>query len=199
MCLAEYGKVFLYSEETEMLRQKAIVLDGDKLSRTTVRISHEIAERNVDLKNLVLVGIKTRGVPFAKRIAANVEKFYGVKLPVGELDITLYRDDLSELSEFPKVKEGNLGADVVGKDVVLCDDVIFTGRTARAAIDALLSHGRPKTVQLAVVADRGHREFPIKPDFVGKNVPTSLSEVVSVKFNETDGEDGVTISEKILG
>lgn len=195
-CLAESGKVFLYSEEAEMLKEKAIVLDGDKLSRTTVRISHEIAERNADLKNLVLVGIKTRGVPFAKRIAANVEKFYGEKLAVGELDITLYRDDLSELAEFPKVKNGELGADIVGKDVVLCDDVIFTGRTARAAIDALLSHGRPKTVQLAVVADRGHREFPIKPDFVGKNVPTALSEVVSVKFKETDGEDGVTICER---
>lgn len=180
-----------------MLKEKAIVMDGEKLNRSTVRIAHEIAERNADLKSVVLVGIKTRGVPFAKRIKEKLAAFYNVEVGFGELDITLYRDDLSELAEFPEVKETPFNADITGKNVVLCDDVIYTGRTARAAIDALLTKGRPKTVQLAVVADRGHREFPIKPDFVCKNVPTSLSEIVSVKFSETDGVDGVSISERL--
>ena len=180
-----------------MLKEKAKIMDGEKLQRTTVRIAHEIAEHNADLKSVVLVGIKTRGVPFAKRIEENLKKFYAVEVDTAELDITLYRDDLSELSEFPEVKETPMNVNISGRNVVLCDDVIFTGRTARAAIDALLSKGRPKTVQLAVVVDRGHREFPIKPDYIGKNIPTSAQEIVSVKFEETDGIDGVEILENL--
>lgn len=180
-----------------MLKEKAQIMDGEKLVRTIVRISHEIAEHNVSLESVILVGIKTRGMPFAKRVKENLKKFYSVDVETAELDITLYRDDLSELSEFPKVSKTKMPVAVSGKNVVLCDDVIFTGRTARAAIDAILSNGRPKTIQLAVVVDRGHREFPIKPDYIGKNIPTSMQEVVSVKFWETDGDDKVEILEKL--
>ena len=175
--------------------EKAQILDEEKLKRTIARLAHEIIERNQDLKDVILVGIKTRGVPFAKRLAEAIRLFEGDDITVDELDISLYRDDLTEISVFPEVKSLPLKEHVVGKTVVLCDDVIFTGRTARAAIDAVVSCGRPKSVQLAVVVDRGHKEFPIKPDYIGKNVPTSLSEVISVKFRETDGADKVVICE----
>ena len=178
------------------MKLKVKLVDEEKLKRTIARLSHEIIERNQDLSDIILVGIKTRGVPFAERLKASIELFEGVSVTVDELDISLYRDDLTEISSFPKVKGLPLKENIVGKTVVLCDDVIFTGRTARAAIDAVISCGRPKSVQLAVVIDRGHREFPIKPDFVGKNVPTALNELVSVKFKETDGEDSVNICEK---
>lgn len=163
--------------------------------RTVSRIAHEIVERNSDLKEIVLVGIVRRGMTFAKMLKEQIKEFENVDIPVSELDITLYRDDLTEISVNPEVKKADLGINVAGKDVILCDDVIFTGRTARAAMEAVLKNGRPKTIQLAVVVDRGHRELPIKPDYVGKNVPTALSEIISVKFTEYDGEDKVVICE----
>ena len=178
------------------MKEKAKILDEEKLKRTVARLSHEIIEGNVDLSDVILVGIKTRGVPFAKRLAEAIELFEGVKITVDELDISLYRDDLTEISFFPEVKSLPLKENIVNKTVILCDDVIYTGRTARAAIDACISCGRPKSIRLAVVVDRGHREFPIKPDFVGKNVPTAHNEVIAVKFKEIDGEDGVVILEK---
>ena len=178
-----------------IMKLKAQLIEEEKFKRTIARLSHEIIERNQDLDNVILVGIKTRGVPFAERLKASIELFEGVSVIVDELDISLYRDDLTEISVYPEVKGLPLKENIVGKTVILCDDVIFTGRTARAAIDAVISCGRPKSIQLAVVIDRGHREFPIKPDFVGKNVPTALNELVSVKFKETDGEDSVTLYE----
>ena len=165
--------------------------------RTISRIAHEIVERNADLKKIVLVGIVRRGVTFAKTLKRLIGEFEGVDIPTEELDITLYRDDLTEVGVDPKVKKADVSVDVKDKDVILCDDVIFTGRTARAAMEAVLTLGRPSTIQLAVVVDRGHRELPIKPDYVGKNVPTSLAEIVSVRFSEYDGEDRVVICEKI--
>lgn len=177
-----------------MIKEKAVVLEEDKLNRTVSRIAHEITERNSDLNNLVLIGIKRRGVTFAKMLKEQIKEFEGVDVGFAELDITLYRDDLTEIWYNPLVKT-NLGAEVAKKDVIICDDVIFTGRTARAAMDAVLRNGRPKTIQLAVVVDRGHRELPIKPDYVGKNVPTSLNEIISVKFKEYDDENKVVICE----
>ena len=178
-----------------IMKLKAQLIEEEKFKRTIARLSHEIIEKNQDLDNVILVGIKTRGVPFAERLAQSVKSFENVAVTVDELDISLYRDDLTEISVYPEVKGLPLKENIVGKTVVLCDDVIFTGRTARAAIDAVISCGRPKSIQLAVVIDRGHREFPIKPDFVGKNVPTALNELVSVKFRETDGEDSVMLYE----
>ena len=175
-----------------MLKEKAKLLDEEKLKRTVTRLAHEIIERNPDLNDVILVGIKTRGVPFAKRLSEIIQTVEGIKVPVDEIDISLYRDDLTEISSFAKVG-GAMKNSIVGKIVVLCDDVIFTGRTVRAAIDAVIDSGRPKGVQLAVVVDRGHRELPIKPDYVGKNVPTAHSELISVKFVETDGVDEVSI------
>ena len=191
-----HGKIFFVPRRViKMLKEKARLLDEEKLKRTITRLAHEIIERNPDLSDVVLLGIRTRGVPFAKRLADIIESVEGVKVPVDEIDISLYRDDLTEISSFAKV-ESALKNSVAKKIVVLCDDVIFTGRTARAAIDAVIDSGRPKGVQLAVVIDRGHRELPIKPDYVGKNVPTALSELISVKFTETDGVDEVSIMDK---
>ena len=178
-----------------MIKEKAKLCDEEKLKRTIKRLAHEIIERNPDLSDIVLIGIKTRGIPFARRLSEIIESVEGVKVPVEELDISLYRDDLTEIFPDPKLVHG-LKNSVVGKIVVLCDDVIFTGRTARAAIDAVIDAGRPKGVQLAVVVDRGHRELPIKPDYVGKNVPTAMSEFISVKFTEVDGVDEISILEK---
>ncbi|MBR3864568.1 MAG: bifunctional pyr operon transcriptional regulator/uracil phosphoribosyltransferase PyrR [Clostridia bacterium] len=178
------------------MKFKTNILDEKAIKRTTIRLSHEIIERNKGAENLALIGIKTRGIPFAQRIANGILSVEGVKVPVGKLDITLYRDDLSTFSVLPTVNETLVDFDVNGKTVILCDDVIFTGRTARAAIDALLKLGRPKSIQLAIMVDRGHRELPIRPDFVGKNLPTSLAEVVCVKFTETDGVTAVDLYEK---
>ncbi|MGM0395794.1 MAG: bifunctional pyr operon transcriptional regulator/uracil phosphoribosyltransferase PyrR [Bacillota bacterium] len=174
---------------------KAVIMDNKAIARATTRISNEIIERNKGVKDIVLVGIKTRGVPFAKRIAEKIYLIEGEKLPVYTLDISLYRDDLKEIGSQPLVNESFQG-EINGKKVVLVDDVIYTGRTVRAALDALIDNGRPKKVQLAVLVDRGHREFPIRPDYVGKNVPTSKSEVVGVKFIEVDEKDEVIIMEK---
>jgi pyrimidine operon attenuation protein / uracil phosphoribosyltransferase len=168
------------------------VLTPDGLNRSLRRISHEILERNATrLDDLALVGVLTRGVPLAQRISANIEQFEGLRLPVGSLDITLHRDDLDQ--EYPAVKGSDVSFDVTGKTVVLVDDVLYTGRTARAAMDALLELGRPAAIRLAILVDRGHRELPIRADHVGKNVPTARGQRVLVNLQETDGEDGVIV------
>lgn len=175
--------------------KKKTILDADAIRRSLVRISHEIVEKNKGVENVVLVGIRTRGVPLAQRLAEQVAEIEGVKVPVGSLDITLYRDDLSTLAYNPIVKETELDFDINGKTVILVDDVLFTGRTIRCALDALIDMGRPKAIQLAVLVDRGHRELPIRADYVGKNVPTSTSETVDVTLAEVDGEDEVSLSD----
>jgi pyrimidine operon attenuation protein/uracil phosphoribosyltransferase len=168
------------------------ILSKDGLDRSLRRISHEILERNAStLDDLALVGILTRGVPLARRIAENIEHFEGLEVPVGSLDITLHRDDREPSGEEPKVRESHVPFGIAGRTVVLVDDVLYTGRTARAAMDALLELGRPAAIRLAVLVDRGHRELPIRADHVGKNVPTSRVETVRVRLLETDGEDGV--------
>lgn len=175
---------------------KATILNEADINRTLVRMSHQIIERNHGTDNLCLIGIRTRGLPLAERIAVNIERICGEKVPVGEIDITLYRDDLSETAASPVITESSIPFSVADRTVVLVDDVIFTCRTARAALDAVMELGRPSRIQLAVLIDRGHSELPIKPDFVGKNIPTSLSEVISVKLTETDGENSVDIYTK---
>jgi len=174
---------------------KAQIMDEAAIGRALTRIAHEILERNKGVEDLMLVGIRTRGVPLARRLVQRIEEIEGVAVPMGELDITLYRDDLSTIAEQPVVEETKLPEDVNGKIVVLVDDVLFTGRTTRAAMDALIDHGRPRQIQLAVLVDRGHRELPIRADYVGKNVPTSLREIISVRLTETDGEERVVIEE----
>ena len=178
--------------------EKAVLMDGEAIRRSLVRISHEIVEKNKGVENIVLVGIRTRGVPIAERLADAIEKIEGTRPPVGVLDITLYRDDLSTLAYQPVVRTTELPVDISGKIVVLVDDVLYTGRrTIRAALDAVIDMGRPTTIQLAVLIDRGHRELPIRADFVGKNVPTSSHEVVSVQLDATDGAEKVVIKERV--
>ena len=168
------------------------VLSKDGIDRSLRRISHELLERNASsLDDLALVGVLTRGVPLAHRIARNIEHFEGLEVPVGSLDITLHRDDRDPADEEPRVRESRVPFDVAGKTVVLVDDVLYTGRTARAAMDALLELGRPAAIRLAILVDRGHRELPIRADHVGKNVPTSRAETVRVRLVETEGEEGV--------
>jgi pyrimidine operon attenuation protein / uracil phosphoribosyltransferase len=177
------------------LKEKAEIVDADGLRRIVTRIAHEIVERNKGVEDLVLVGIRRRGVPIASRMAQKIREFEGREPALGSLDITLYRDDLSTVSHQPVVGASEIPVDINGKVVVLVDDVLYTGRTVRAAMDALIDFGRPRSVQLAVVIDRGHRELPIRADFVGKNVPTSKKEVIGVKLNEIDGADAVVIKE----
>lgn len=172
---------------------KASVLDDKGVKRALVRISHEIVEKNKGVEDVVLIGVKRRGEPLAERICKNIEEFEGVKIPVGSVDITLYRDDLTKKYEQPHMNSEKINVDIENKVVIIVDDVIYTGRTVRAAIDAIFHEGRPKMIQLAVVVDRGHRELPFRPDYVGKNVPTSKSEIVSVEVAEIDGEDAVKI------
>jgi pyrimidine operon attenuation protein/uracil phosphoribosyltransferase len=168
------------------------ILSKDGIDRSLRRISHEILERNASsLEDLALVGILTRGVPLAERIAENIRHFEGLEVPVTSLDITLHRDDRGERDAEPEVRGNRIPFDVAGKTVVLVDDVLYTGRTARAAMDALLELGRPAAIRLAILVDRGHRELPIRADHVGKNIPTSREETVRVRLVETDGEDGV--------
>ena len=176
--------------------EKTVLMDAAAIRRALTRISHEILEKNKGMDDVVLVGIYTRGIPIAERIAKAIESIEGKRPPVGILDITLYRDDLSTLAHQPEVHETNLSVDITDKHVVLVDDVLYTGRTIRAALDALIDMGRPKTIQLAVLIDRGHRELPIRADYVGKNVPTSKHESVSVQLSGTDGSERVVIQEK---
>jgi pyrimidine operon attenuation protein/uracil phosphoribosyltransferase len=172
---------------------KKVIMTQEDMRRTLARIAHELIERNEFLENLILVGMHTRGVPLAKRLAANIEGFAETKIPVGTLDISLYRDDLSSLNLQPVVKHTDIPTSVDGKSIVLVDDVLYTGRSIRAAMDALTDLGRPHLIQLAVLIDRGHRELPIRADYVGKNIPSSKHEEIQVKLKETDGVDEVTI------
>lgn len=175
--------------------KKNVLMDADAIRRAIVRISHEILEKNKGVEDVVLVGIHTLGVPLAERLAAAIEKIEDVKVPVGKVDITMYRDDLSTLDYNPVVRNTEIDFDMTGKTVILVDDVLYTGRTIRAALDAIIDMGRPKAIQLAVLIDRGHRELPIRADFAGKNVPTSRKEVVEVQFAEQNGADEVAIGE----
>lgn len=178
-------------------REKAELMDGSAVMRTVRRMAHEIIEKNKGTENMVLVGIRRRGMPLAELIRDAICSIEGVRLPCGELDIRFYRDDLERESEEPSVMRAKLPFDVNGKKVVLVDDVLYTGRTARCAIDAIFSLGRPDAIRLAILVDRGHRELPIRADYVGKNVPTSKSELVSVSVPEYDGELSVRIMEEV--
>jgi pyrimidine operon attenuation protein/uracil phosphoribosyltransferase len=175
---------------------KKIIMTQEDIKRTLARVAHEIIERNKVIEELILVGIHTRGVPLAKRLATNIEEFAGVKVPVGTLDISLYRDDLPSLELQPTVKNTDIPVSVDGKSIVLVDDVLYTGRSIRAAMDALTDLGRPRLIQLAVLIDRGHREIPIRADYVGKNMPSSQHEDIQVKLQESDGIDEVAITSK---
>ncbi|MBE6082424.1 MULTISPECIES: bifunctional pyr operon transcriptional regulator/uracil phosphoribosyltransferase PyrR [Tissierellales] len=177
------------------MNTKALIMNEKAIQRAITRIANEIIEKNKGTNDLIFVGIKTRGVPFAERLSSKIFEIEGIKLSVVVLDITFYRDDLTKIYKDPIVKNNSIDVDIDNKTIILCDDVIFTGRTVRAALDALIDKGRPKRVQLAVLIDRGHREFPIRPDYVGKNVPTKKSEVISVQFKETDKLEQVIIKE----
>ena len=177
------------------LRAKAEIMNADDMRRAITRISHEIVERNHGVKDVKLVGIRTRGVPLARRVANRIKEIEKIEVPVGLLDITLYRDDLESIAYQPVVKRTEIPFDIVGKVVVLVDDVLYTGRTIRAALDEVIDFGRPAAIQLAVLIDRGHRELPIRADFVGKNVPTSRREEIVVRLEEEDGADCVTVEE----
>jgi pyrimidine operon attenuation protein/uracil phosphoribosyltransferase len=178
------------------LRQKAQLMSASEIERTLVRLAHEIVEKNGGVEELGLVGIRRRGVPLAKRLGKLIERIEGLPVPVGTLDITFYRDDLSTLGPKPVVQESDIGFAIEGKNIILIDDVLFTGRTIRAALDALFSQGRPRMVQLCVLIDRGHRELPIEASFVGRLVQTSMSEVIEVKLTEIDSAEQVLLMEK---
>lgn len=178
------------------MKEKAKILDQETINRSIIRISHEILEKNKGTQNLAIIGIRSRGVHLAKRIAENIKKIESNSVPVGILDITLYRDDLTLISSSPVVHKTEIDFDISDKNIVLVDDVLYSGRTIRAALDALADLGRPKTIQLAVLVDRGHRELPIRPDYIGKNIPTSKNETVEVRLSESDGKDEVVIVEK---
>ncbi len=176
-----------------MSEPKATILSADEIRRALTRIAHEIVERNKGAENLALIGVHTRGIPLAERLAAKLSELEGVEVPGGMLDITLYRDDLSEVARQPIIRETQVPFDLANRRVILVDDVLYTGRTVRAALDALIDLGRPEGIQLAVLVDRGHRELPIRADYVGKNLPTAKHEVVKVKLQETDGTDIVEL------
>ncbi len=175
--------------------EKTVLMDADGVRRALTRIAHEIVEKNKGVENLILVGIRTRGVPLSERVAEEIEKIENVRPPIGVLDITLYRDDLSTLDYQPIVRPTEMPVDIGGKTIVLVDDVLFTGRTIRSAMDALMDMGRPRSIQLAVLIDRGHRELPIRADYVGKNVPTAAKETVSVQLAEMDEDEKVVLGE----
>ncbi len=175
---------------------KAKILDDKAIGRSITRLAHEIIEKNKGVEQVVLVGILSRGVPIANRIAEKIFEIEGKAVKVGQVDITLYRDDLSKVGENPIINGSQIDFDLSEKHVVLVDDVIYTGRTVRAALDAVMDFGRPKTIQLAVLVDRGHRELPIRADYVGKNVPTSTKEIIKVRISEVDGLDEVCIYDK---
>lgn len=178
-----------------VLREKNAIMDEMGMKRALTRIAHEIIEKNKGVNNVAVIGIRRRGGPLAQRLAQRIEEIEGIKIPVGILDITLYRDDLTTLAQQPLVHRTEVNFDISGKRLILVDDVLYTGRTVRAALDALIDLGRPECIQLAVLVDRGHRELPIKADFIGKNVPTSRQENIEVYVKELDGKDGVVIQE----
>lgn len=177
------------------MKIKTEIMDEKALDRALTRISHEIIERNKGVEDVVLLGIKTRGVTLAKRLCEKIKNIEGNELPVGSLDITHYRDDIMNIKDMPRENSTEVNFDITGKKVILVDDVLYTGRTVRAAMDAIVDRGRPLNIQLAVLVDRGHRELPIRADYVGKNVPTSRSEMVIVNVMEADDKDGVLIGE----
>jgi pyrimidine operon attenuation protein/uracil phosphoribosyltransferase len=175
-----------------------VLMDGERIARTLMRIAHEIIERNRDVRDLALVGIRTRGVPLAARLRANLREITGEDVPVGALDITLYRDDLMRhtVAPQPLIRRTEIPFSIDDRKILLVDDVLYTGRTVRAGLDALIDFGRPKAIQLVVLVDRGHRELPIRADYVGKNVPTSVLESIRVRLQETDGQDLVLIEKE---
>lgn len=173
------------------MKMKSQLMDEAGMKRALTRISHEIAEKNKGVENVCLVGIRRRGIPLAEMIASNIAVIENREVPCGSIDISFYRDDLTSVSADPLVKKSSPGFDVNDKDVILVDDVLYTGRTARAAMEAIIGCGRPRTIQLAVLIDRGHRELPIRADYVGKNVPTSKYELIEVRLPQYDGETGV--------
>jgi pyrimidine operon attenuation protein/uracil phosphoribosyltransferase len=179
------------------LRIKGRLMSASEIERTLVRLAHEVVEKSNGSEGLVMIGIKRRGVPLAERLARLISNIEKHPIATGVLDIQFYRDDLSTADVRPVVTPGTIGCDIVGKDVVLCDDVLYTGRTVRAALDALFDHGRPRRVQLAVLIDRGHRELPIEASYVGKRVPTSSREIIEVKFHEVDGDEQVLLVERM--
>lgn len=179
-----------------MNQKKAEIMDEATVRRTMMRMAHEIVEKNRGVDDLVLVGIQRRGAPLAAMLQQNIQRIEGACVPCGTLDINFYRDDLSRAADAPVFKKAEMPFSIVDKKVVLVDDVLFTGRTVRAAIEAIFSLGRPRSIQLAILIDRGHRELPIRADYVGKNIPTSLQETVAVKLPEYDGETGVDLLER---
>ena len=178
------------------MKVKANLFDENAVRRAIVRIAHEIIEKNINVEDICIVGIKTRGVPIAERLAEAIFKIEGRRVSVGTLDISFYRDDLTLIEGDAPVVKDEPDFPITDKNIILADDVIYTGRTARAALDAILSKGRASKIQLAVLVDRGHRELPIRPDYVGKNVPTSKNEIIKVRLRETDGADSIELCEK---
>lgn len=198
-CVLPFRRDFIFADtdsEEVMERLKANLMDGESVHRTLKRIAHEIIEKNGGIGDICLVGIRRRGLPLAKIIARNIKTIENIEPPVGALDITLYRDDLTEQNGEPTVTSTDIPFDINGKTVILVDDVLYTGRTARAALDATISLGRPARIQLAVLIDRGHRELPIRGDYVGRNIPTSQNEIIAVAVPPYDEETGVKLFEK---
>lgn len=179
------------------LQEKTLILDEEGMRRALTRIAHEIIEKNKGVSNVVIIGIRRRGVPLAERIVKRIKEIEGINVPFGILDITLYRDDLTTLAHQPVLHKTEVSFRITGKKVILVDDVLYTGRTVRAALDALIDLGRPEVIQLAVLIDRGHRELPIRADYVGKNVPTSKKEVIEVLLSEVDNKDSVVLKENV--
>lgn len=178
------------------MKVKSKIMDELAIERSYKRIAHEVIEKNEGTENLIIIGIRTRGVPIAEKICHYIKEFEGIDVPMGILDITLYRDDLSIIADHPVINSTDIPFNLNDATLVLCDDVLYTGRTLRAAIDAIMQLGRPGKIQLATIIDRGHRELPFRADFVGKNIPTSKTEVIAVKLPETDGECGVYILDR---
>jgi pyrimidine operon attenuation protein/uracil phosphoribosyltransferase len=185
------------STHSPNLREKSQILSGSEIERTLVRLAHEIVEKNNGVGNLGLVGIKRRGVPLAQRLAKILGRIEKTQIPVGTLDITFYRDDLSTIGNLPEVKKSKIEFDIQDKDIVLVDDVLYTGRTTRAALDALFDQGRPQRVQLCVLIDRGHRELPIEAGFIGRKIQTTSNEIIEVRLQESDDADKVLLMEQV--